>query len=96
LRPRRERSFSFAGETILTDKEGALIKHLRLISGIVLLVCGLLGLILPIIPGIPLLIAGAALLGFDHPLIRPFARRFAQWRNRRSSSIDKPKPDVRQ
>jgi hypothetical protein len=88
--------FFFCGETVLTDKERALMKHLRVIGGIVLLVCGLLGLILPIIPGIPLLIAGAALLGFDHPLIRPFARRFEQWRNRHSAAVDKPKPDARQ
>ena len=71
------------------------MKHLRVIGGVVLLICGLLGLVLPIIPGIPLLLAGAALLGFDHPLIRPFARRVAQWRKRHSSSIDKPKPDAR-
>jgi len=79
----------------LTDREVALIRQLQLIGGFLLIICGLLGLILPIIPGIPLLIAGAALLGANHPLVRPFARRFEQWRNRdkKSSStgeVEKP------
>ena len=67
-----------------------MIRQLQLIGGFVLIICGLLGLILPIIPGIPLLIAGAALLGANHPLVRPFARRFEQWRKRhhRSPSTD--------
>lgn len=63
-----------------------MIRQLRLLGGFVLIICGLLGLILPIIPGIPLLIAGAALLGANHPLVRPFARRFEQWRNRHHRS----------
>jgi hypothetical protein len=59
-----------------------LLRHLQMIAGIALIVAGLLGTILPIIPGIPLLLAGAALLGAEHPLIRPFARRINRWRNR--------------
>lgn len=51
-------------------------KQLKLMSGIGLLLLGVLGMILPIMPGIPFLIAGAAILGSEHPLIRPFKRWF--------------------
>ena len=43
---------------------------LRNVSGIVLIAAGLAGLLLPIIPGVPLLLAGAALLGPHHKIVR--------------------------
>jgi uncharacterized membrane protein YbaN (DUF454 family) len=55
---------------------------LAVIAGFGLLAVGVLGTLLPIIPGIPFLILGAALIGKDHPLIRPFAERIERWRNR--------------
>ena len=42
----------------------------RAISGWVLLTIGALGILLPIIPGIPLIAAGVAMLGTDHRLVR--------------------------
>jgi len=42
----------------------------RAIGGWALLTIGALGLVLPIIPGIPLMAAGAAMLGSDHWLVR--------------------------
>jgi uncharacterized protein YqgC (DUF456 family) len=42
----------------------------RIIAGWALLAIGVLGLALPIIPGIPLLAAGAAMLGSEHWLVR--------------------------
>lgn len=51
-------------------------KHLKLASGIGLLILGVLGILLPIMPGIPFLIAGVAILGTEHPLIRPFKKQF--------------------
>jgi uncharacterized protein YqgC (DUF456 family) len=43
---------------------------LRAIAGWFLLAVGVLGCLLPIMPGIPLLVAGAALLGSEHWLVR--------------------------
>jgi uncharacterized membrane protein YbaN (DUF454 family) len=59
----------------------------RTALGSVLLGVGLIGLVLPVIPGIPLLMAGAAILGPEHPLVRPpltwLGRRRQAWRGLR-------------
>jgi hypothetical protein len=44
--------------------------RLRTAAGIVLIVIGMIAVPIPIPPGIPLIAAGAALLGPHHPLIR--------------------------
>ncbi len=43
---------------------------LRAIGGWALLIIGALGIVLPIIPGIPLMAAGVAMLGSDHWVVR--------------------------
>ena len=55
-------------------------------GGVGLLVLGVLGIVLPILPGIPFLIAGVAILGYEHPLIRPFMKRIARWREKTKTS----------
>jgi hypothetical protein len=52
----------------------------RVVAGVLLVVSGAIGCVLPIIPGIPMLIAGIALLGPHHPLVRPLAQRIERWR----------------
>jgi len=47
----------------------------KTVFGVGLLVVGFAGLVLPIIPGIPILLAGAAVLGHDHKLVRPWMSR---------------------
>jgi uncharacterized membrane protein YbaN (DUF454 family) len=68
------------------EQESMIKKKLGNIAGFILLGLGLIGMILPIIPGIPLLIAGAALLGADHLAVRPFSRLLDRlktgWRQR--------------
>jgi hypothetical protein len=44
----------------------------RRIGGWTLIFVGLAGCVLPIIPGLPILAVGVAIVGVDHPLIRPF------------------------
>ncbi|MEN3331815.1 MAG: hypothetical protein V7641_1180 [Blastocatellia bacterium] len=62
-----------------------MIVILRTIAGVMLITIGLIGLVLPIIPGIPLLLAGVAAMGRDHPLLRPVMARLDRWRNRGQS-----------
>ena len=50
--------------------------NLRSLGGYSLLVIGVAGCILPIMPGIPFLLAGGAILGWDHWAVRPWARYF--------------------
>ena len=52
----------------------------RVVLGVLCVAVGILGCVLPIIPGIPILLAGVALLGPRHPLVRPFAERIERWR----------------
>ena len=40
------------------------------LCAIALILGGVAGIVLPIIPGIPMIAAGVAMLGRDHPLIR--------------------------
>jgi uncharacterized protein YqgC (DUF456 family) len=43
----------------------------RVAIGVPLIALGLVGLVLPIIPGLPLLAAGLLAIGADHPRLRP-------------------------
>ena len=54
-------------------------RSIRAVAGLVLLVIGVAGLVLPILPGIPLMIAGLALLGTDHPVNVAIRRRLERW-----------------
>ena len=56
--------------------------RLRVLAGMILLVAGLLGTLLPAVPGLPLVVAGTALLGPDHPWSRAVTDRLRQWRAR--------------
>lgn len=60
----------------------AALQRIKIVFGIVLLVLGLLGMLLPIIPGAPIMLAGFALLGSDHPLVRQLKTRLESWRQR--------------
>jgi hypothetical protein len=42
---------------------------------------GVVGVLVPILPGLPLLLAGLALVGPDHPWARPLAARLRAWRH---------------
>ena len=56
---------------------------LRMVVGWVCLIIGLLGIILPIIPGIPFLIVGLALLSTEHRWVRSLLiwtkRKLGRW-----------------
>ena len=62
-------------------------KKIRRAGGFTLIAFGLLGTLLPIMPGIPLIIAGIALVGSEHPWVRPFVPRL---RSRRRDTDGRP------
>jgi hypothetical protein len=47
---------------------------------------GIIGTLLPIIPGMPMVIAGVALVGPGHPVLGPLMTRIERWRRRRQGS----------
>lgn len=54
--------------------------RLREATGFALLIAGLLGTLLPIIPGTPLIAAGIAVLGTKHPRVQRWITRLQHWR----------------
>ena len=48
-----------------------------------LIAVGVAGVVLPLMPGVPFLIAGTALLGSDHPISRAVVERLRRVRPRR-------------
>jgi uncharacterized protein YqgC (DUF456 family) len=58
------------------------MQKLKLALGVVLVAAGAAGTLLPIIPGIPILLAGIALIGSDHPLVRKMKTRLQRWRGK--------------
>jgi uncharacterized membrane protein YbaN (DUF454 family) len=68
---------------------------LRHIGGIALIIAGIAGCLLPIIPGIPLLLAGAAMLGTEHPIVRPakhWLEKRGWWPEKKQEQKDKDEP----
>ena len=54
--------------------QGAVVSGFRNAAGLSLLALGAVGLVLPIVPGVPLLVAAVAILGRDHPVVRSGTR----------------------
>ncbi len=54
----------------------------RRAAGLTLVAVGMIGTLVPIIPGMPLLIVGVALLGSNHPRVRPLVARLRLWRRK--------------
>jgi hypothetical protein len=49
---------------------------------VVLVAAGAAGTLLPIVPGLPILLAGIALIGSDHPMVRKMKASFQRWREK--------------
>src|SRR3972149_582623 len=67
-------------------------RTIRTVIGLILVGLGPMGLLLPILPGIPLLIAGVALVGTNHPWDRQVIARLRAWRRKwkRSRCVKQP------
>jgi uncharacterized membrane protein YbaN (DUF454 family) len=58
----------------------------RTIIGVTLLILGVIGSLLPVVPGFVFFAAGIAVLGTDHAIVRrllPYGRRVRDWLERR-------------
>jgi hypothetical protein len=62
------------------------VTRLRAVGGVLLVAVGLIGLVIPVVPGVPLLLAGATLLGREHPLVRSAFRWLGRWLDRSPAS----------
>lgn len=66
---------------------------IRTVAGVALICLGLVGMLMPVLPGIPLLLAGVALLGSDHPWVRPFMARLRFWHQGGARAAGTRQPD---
>jgi hypothetical protein len=69
---------------------GSQLSSGRQVFGWALLIAGAVGLLLPVVPGLPLLIAGAAVLGPEHPVVRTWKARIDGWRNKGDKAGESP------
>jgi uncharacterized membrane protein YbaN (DUF454 family) len=53
--------------------------RIREIVGLGFLSIGLIGFALPVLPGVPFLVAALAVLGPGHPKLRPWLKRVERW-----------------
>jgi hypothetical protein len=82
--PRRELGLPLgAGERVRGASSGW--RRVRTALGLALVGLGAIGLLVPLLPGIPLIVAGAAVVGPDHPVIRWVQTRWSSWRHRKES-----------
>lgn len=58
-----------------------LLVKIKVILGIVLCAVGVVGTLVPIVPGVPIVLAGLALMGSDHPLVVKLKERLKRWRS---------------
>jgi uncharacterized protein YqgC (DUF456 family) len=58
------------------------MQKLKLALGVMLLAAGAAGTLLPIVPGVPILLVGVALIGCDHPLVRKMKTRLQLWQTK--------------
>jgi uncharacterized protein YqgC (DUF456 family) len=70
-------------------------RSIRTGAGLVLVVVGIAGLVLPVVPGIPIMIAGLALLGTEHPVRVAITRRLQRWGVMKTPPASSPEKDKR-
>lgn len=61
-------------------------QKVKVILGLVLCVIGIAGTLIPVIPGVPIILGGVALMGADHSLVRGLKERLKRWRDGKKSS----------
>jgi len=61
------------------------LQKFKAILGMAPCAVGLAGTLVPIIPGVPIVLAGLALMGADHPLVRGLQALLTRWRKSQRS-----------
>ena len=59
------------------------LQRIKVAAGIALCVVGIAGTVVPVIPGVPIILAGVALMGADHPLVLRVRDKLKRWRDGR-------------
>ena len=62
-------------------------QRLKVIGGFLLVLLGLIGLALPLVPGLLLLTGGAILLAPSYPVVQRLLNRLKLWRSNGSSGL---------
>jgi hypothetical protein len=65
-------------------------RPIRTVSGFALIVLGAIGTLVPVVPDVPMMLAGVALVGTDHPWIRAARTRWGSWRGGRPKTAGAP------
>lgn len=77
-------------------------KGFRELSGFILIGIGLLGFLIPIMPSVPLIVAGIALVGADNPKLQPILEKIKTIKekinrsfptNKKETEVVQHKPD---
>jgi len=78
----------------------SILRIARIVAGVLLVVLGIIGLVLPFLQGILFIVAGLGLLSVDIPAVRRWRvrllRRLRQWRARRHKSPELRSPGGKQ
>ncbi len=62
------------------------MKLVRTVTAVCVMAVGVVGLVFPLVPGVPLIIGGLALLGSAHPWNAAARRWLDSWRGRAAGS----------
>jgi uncharacterized protein YqgC (DUF456 family) len=59
------------------------LQKLKVFLGMALCFIGVGGTVVPVIPGVPIILAGIALMGTNHPLVLKTKQKLQHWRGNR-------------
>lgn len=55
------------------------LQKLKVFLGMALCLIGVAGTVVPVIPGVPIILVGIALMGENHPLVRKTKQQLQHW-----------------
>lgn len=64
----------------------SVLQKIKITVGIALCVVGIVGTIVPVVPGVPIILAGAALMGANHPWVLRVKQVVKSWKTARPTA----------